>query len=236
MSQQKYDLFDLYLRCNNKSQKASYALFIFDIYSYNTKDRYINLPKYIFKIDQIVDKYLEIYQNQNRIPQSINDFVGLQTFGIKYRINRIKTRIQLNGIRGIDQLINPYLDEILNHSRELYRLSCDFIRGLDFELLVNKVLERFIDNPVDDDEELPETFNLKYVDNTVDCKSLEEITVMLDNHTINEIKQQANPVEKATKILSKDEKDAIKLEKLKIKQQKILDKIKLLENIAIKKV
>ena len=228
--QQTYDLFDLYLRCANKSQKASYALFIFDIYSYNKNDRYIKLPKYIFKIDQIVDKYFEIYQNQNRIPQSINDFVGLQTFGIKYRINRIKTRIQLNGIRGIDQLINPYLDEILGHSLELYRLSCDFIRSLDFNLLVNKVLERFIPNPVNDDEELPEIFNLKYVDNTVDCKSLEEITVMLDNYTINEIKQQINPVEKATKILSKDEKDAIKLEKLRIKQQKILDKIKLLEN------
>ena len=49
--QQTSDLFDLYLRCVNKSQKASYALFIFDIYSYNKLDRYIKLPKYILISD-----------------------------------------------------------------------------------------------------------------------------------------------------------------------------------------
>jgi hypothetical protein len=179
---------------------------------------------------------MDRYLNLNRTPTSVADFLNLQTFGIKYRINRIKQRIDLNGIRGIDQIINPYLDDILNQSRELYKMSYDYIKSLDFNELVWLVQSRFIETPVDEDDEgnPDDTVTSICVGNTSDCdsscKDLDELTQMLERHTPKIYTNTTTPVETATKLITKDEKDAAKLEKLRIKQQKLLDKIKIMES------
>ena len=214
-AQTTFDLFDLYHPCK-RIQREAYANFIFAVYSYDRNERYIKLPTYIYDKMELVDKYCEVYKNQNRVPNNIQDFINLQPFGMKYRINRLRSIPENNCIKGIDGILHPFLDDILTQSYDLYKLSCRFIKSLDFDELVELVKSKFVENPIDDDEEEDdEEMETNSISSSVTSeerrmyhKSLDEIIKMLERHTPIEYKSTTTAVETVER----------KLEKLKPKQ------------------
>jgi hypothetical protein len=186
------------------------------VYSYDRNERYIKLPTYTYDKLELVDKYCEVYKNQNRVPNNIQDFINLQPFGMKYRINRLRSVPENNCIKGIDGILHPFLDDILTQSYDLYKLSCRFIKSLDFAELVELVKSKFVENPIDDDEEEDdeemETNSINSSETSEERrmyhKSLEEIIKMLERHTPIEYKSTTTAVETVER----------KLEKLKPKQ------------------
>jgi hypothetical protein len=227
-----YDIFDPYLKCNNKGQREQYANFVLAMY--NNYGRYIRIPEFINDKNELIDAYVK--SSINRLPIDIQEFIALVGTSSRFRgftrkLNDIKSLPDRNCIQFIDFIVKEFVDDIHRVVLEKYKKSLEFILSLDFEDVKSQIAQ-FLTPDTDDDEEEDDDDDELSVATSRDedkehyGKTLETVQKMLDNHI-----PRANEKEeiKETRKKTKEEKEKEQLEKIRKRNELIAEQNRLLE-------
>lgn len=229
-----YDIFDAYLKCNNKSQKEQYANFVLAMYS--NYGRYIRIPEFIFDKNELIEAYLKL--NLYRLPVDVQELtVGISSKmrGFSRKMTAIKAVPERNCIQFIDGIVNDFCDEIHRIVMDRYKQSLTFILSLDFEevkTLITPFLKPETEEEDDDDDD-NQTVSTCEEDREHYGKTLETVQKMLDNHIPKAInREQIRETKKDTALrskITKEQREREQFEKIQKKNELLAEQNRLLE-------
>ena len=236
-----YDIFDAYLKCNNKSQKEQYANFVLAMYG--NYGRYIRIPEFIFDKNELIDAYLKL--NLYRLPVDVQELtVGIsgKMRGFSRKMTAIKAVPGRNCIQFIDGIVNDFCDEIHRIVMDRYKQSLTFILSLDFEevkILITPFLKPETEEEDDDDDEGVSSPTSRLGGEPQDedrehyGKTLETVQKMLDNHIPKAIDREKIRETRKDAVLrskiTKEQREKEQFEKIQKKNELLAEQNRLLE-------
>lgn len=146
-----YDMMDLVANFTTTSAQDDFHVFMFSIYSHNSKFRHVRLFDGIFDKD-ILRAYLQLnnlnMKNTEAVLQQLNWDFTLWLTAITVR------RERANYYPRIAPAINLYLTDLVTASKEIYKATIRYIRSIDpdeFKISVKAETEDGEDDMADDD-------------------------------------------------------------------------------------
>lgn len=227
-----YDMMDLVASFTTTSTQDDFHVFMFSIYSHNSKFRHVRLFDGIFDKDILRD-YLQLnnlnMKNTESVLQQLNWDFTLWLTAITVR------RERANYYPRISPVINQYLTDLVTASKEIYKASIRYIRSIDpdeFKISVKQETEDGEDVADDDtvySESVASTKSSRSSASSTSSRSrsmtLADIKRICKNHIPKAEERLAHIKERdeyiTRKLAEQESAQKLRLEKESVRQEKL---------------